>query len=255
MPSSGLLISCAIPAASRPAVLRRSAWKSWRSSSRTRASSRARASRRSRWRDLAHGEQAQEHGQGHRAQAQGQRGAVARRQRLHQGERALARLLAVEPPRRGRRPAVRRQLGGGLHPLHGERSAGASEGPPGGVKEAARDDRLAPAGVAFVIVGQQHLGGDLGRQATDAAGRRGVVSVERQHGRDVRAVPRDGRALAATRVRRHPEDGHAAAAAGQQQRAIVGMAHGHARHLRMGPQEEQDRRFGRFARQAARRLR
>ena len=48
MPSSGLLISWAMPAASRPTVVSRSAWKSWRSSSRTRASSWALASVRSR---------------------------------------------------------------------------------------------------------------------------------------------------------------------------------------------------------------
>src|SRR5260370_377923 len=48
IPSSGLLISWAIPAASRPTVVSRSAWKRRRSSSLTRASSRASASRRSR---------------------------------------------------------------------------------------------------------------------------------------------------------------------------------------------------------------
>ena len=107
MPSSGLLISWAMPAARRPTVVSRSAWKSCRSSSRTRAllgraglEPRATAG-------LLHGEGAEQQREAHHREVEGVGRAVAGPHRLGEAHDRPLRLRAGEGERARGRPALR----------------------------------------------------------------------------------------------------------------------------------------------------
>ena len=112
MPSSGLLISWAMPAARRPTVVSRSAWKSCRSSSRTRASSAARASSPARRRACCTAKRAEEQRERHDREVEGVGRAVAGPHRLGEAHDRPLRLRAREgeraraptSPRRGPAP-------------------------------------------------------------------------------------------------------------------------------------------------------
>ena len=242
MPSSGLLISWAMPAARRPTVVSRSAWKSCRSSSRTRASSRARASARSR-RSASPAAAAQHQGQGHHRQVQEQRRAVARRQRLHARHRRVLGQRAGQTPGRAatilrRRPRPRRRLGraGPSCPPEGRR---AGHGLPlaSGSRQAAGSR---PA--------ERRLGSEqAGTAPSPLEGRRRSCPHRTASPRGAGADRGLGRAFAAGGARGDPEHGYAPAASREQQRVAVRSADGEAHHLGMRPQEEEESRLGGLA--------
>ena len=107
MPSSGLLISWAMPAARRPTVVSRSAWKSCRSSSRTRASSAARASSPARRRACCTAKPPSSRRERHHREVQGVGRAVAGPDRLGEADDRRARGCAHESASGpGGRPAL-----------------------------------------------------------------------------------------------------------------------------------------------------